>query len=225
MKEIPDQETRIAAVLTGTVDFLDVVSSDFYQEALDNADQVAIHIGIPGAQPDVMFNTRNPLLGFSESGRKIRQAVQAAVNAEDVMKGYGDPRLWQLCPSLQMCGTPLGGAYRQRGSLQPERRRARQETTRRIRLRRRRDNHTRPDGLPNHPPDSPRASGASSLRRASTPPSARPTGLDSSRRCAASTAGTSSPTGTAATCTIRWSPPTTASAKPPIRKTRRRARS
>ena len=106
MKEIPDQETRIAAVLTGTVDFLDVVSSDFYQEALDNADQVAIHIGIPGAQPDVMFNTRNPLLGFSESGRKIRQAVQAAVNAEDVMKGYGDPRLWQLCPSLQMCGTP-----------------------------------------------------------------------------------------------------------------------
>ena len=106
MKEIPDQETRVAAVLTGTVDFLDVVSSDFYEEALKNSDQVSIHIGIPGAQPDVGFNTRDPLLGFTESGQKIRQAIQAAVNAEDIMKGYGDSRLWQLCPSLQMCGTP-----------------------------------------------------------------------------------------------------------------------
>ncbi len=106
MKEIPDQETRVAAVLTGTVDFLDVVSSDFYEEALENSDQVSIHIGIPGAQPDIGFNTRDPLLGFTESGQKIRQAIQAAVNAEDIMKGYGDPRLWQLCPSLQMCGTP-----------------------------------------------------------------------------------------------------------------------
>ncbi len=106
MKEIPDQETRVAAVLTGTVDFLDVVSSDFYEEALENSDQVSIHIGIPGAQPDIGFNTRDPLLGFTESGQKLRQAMQAAVNAEDIMKGYGDPRLWQLCPSLQMCGTP-----------------------------------------------------------------------------------------------------------------------
>ena len=106
MKEIPDQETRVAAVLTGTVDFLDVVSSDFYEEALKNSDQVSIHIGIPGAQPDIGFNTRDPLLGFTESGQKLRQAIQAAVNAEDIMKGYGDSRLWQLCPSLQMCGTP-----------------------------------------------------------------------------------------------------------------------
>ena len=106
MKEIPDQETRVAAVLTGTVDFLDVVSSDFYEEALKNSDQVSIHIGIPGAQPDIGFNTRDPLLGFTESGQKLRQAMQAAVNAEDIMKGYGDSRLWQLCPSLQMCGTP-----------------------------------------------------------------------------------------------------------------------
>ena len=113
MKEIPDQETRVAAVLTGTVDFLDVVSSDFYEEALKNSDQVSIHIGIPGAQPDVGFNTRDPLLGFTDSGQKIRQAIQAAVNAEDIMKGYGDSRLWQLCPSLQMCGTPMGRAHRQ----------------------------------------------------------------------------------------------------------------
>ena len=37
MKEIPDQETRVSAVLTGTVDYLDVVSSDFYEEALNNS--------------------------------------------------------------------------------------------------------------------------------------------------------------------------------------------
>lgn len=106
MKEIPDQQTRVSAVLTGTVDYLDVVSSDFYEEALDNSDRVSVHIGIPGAQPDIGFNTRDPLMGFDESGRALRQAIQAAVNAEEIMKGYGDDRLWQLCPSLQMCGTP-----------------------------------------------------------------------------------------------------------------------
>ncbi len=110
MIEIPDQQTRVAAVLTGSVDYLDVISGDFYEQALDNADKVGVHIGRPGAQPDIMFNMRSNLVGASERGRLIRLAIQAAVNAEDIMKGYGDPQLWQLCNSMWFCDTVWGQA-------------------------------------------------------------------------------------------------------------------
>ena len=102
--EIPDQETRVAAVLTGEVDSLDVISGDFHQEALDNADKVSIHIGVPGAQPDIGFNLGDPLLGFTEKGRLMRLAIRAAIDAEEIMKGYGESTLWTLCPALQHCG-------------------------------------------------------------------------------------------------------------------------
>jgi peptide/nickel transport system substrate-binding protein len=103
MREIPDQETRVAAVLTGEVDYLDVISSDFLGQALNNPDKVKIHIGRPGAQPNLMFNMLSPLTGTTEKGKKMRLAIRAALNAEEVMKGYG--ALWDLCPSLWHCGT------------------------------------------------------------------------------------------------------------------------
>ena len=106
--EIPDQETRFAAVITGEVDALDVISGDFFEEAKKASDKVAIHIGVPGAQPYIGFNPSNPVLGYTENGRLVRQAIQAAVNAENVMKGYGSPELWFLCPALMHCGTPWG---------------------------------------------------------------------------------------------------------------------
>ena len=102
--EIPDQETRVAAVLTGEVDALDVISGDFYEEAIKNDDKVAIHVGVPGAQPDIGFNLGDPLLGYTEKGRLMRLAIRAAINAEEVMKGYGEKSLWMLCPALQHCG-------------------------------------------------------------------------------------------------------------------------
>ena len=106
--EIPDQETRVAAVVTGEVDALDVISGDFYEEAIKNSDKVAIHIGVPGAQPYIGMNASNPILGYTEKGSLVRQAIAAAVNAEDIMKGYGDSSLWFLCPALMHCGTPWG---------------------------------------------------------------------------------------------------------------------
>ena len=102
--EVPDQLTRVAAVLTGEVDSLDVISSDFYDIALKNSDRVAVHIGVPGAQPDIGFNLGDPLLGFTEKGRLMRLAIRAAIDAEEIMTGYGDPSLWTLCPALQHCG-------------------------------------------------------------------------------------------------------------------------
>ena len=107
--EIPDQETRVAAVLTGEVDSLDVISGDFYGEALDNADKVSVHIGVPGAQPDIGFNLGDPLLGFTEKGKLMRLAIRAAIDAEEIMKGYGESTLWTLCPALQHCGVAWEG--------------------------------------------------------------------------------------------------------------------
>ncbi len=103
--EIPDQATRVAAVLTGEIDALDVISGDFYEEALKNSDKVSVHIGVPGAQPGIGFNVGDSLLGYTEKGRLMRRAIQAAANAEEIMKGYGAPALWGLCPALQLCGT------------------------------------------------------------------------------------------------------------------------
>lgn len=102
--EIPDQETRVAAVLTGEVDSLDVISGDFYEEALKHPDDVSVHIGVPGAQPDIGFNLGDPLLGYTEKGRLMRLAIRAAIDAEEIMKGYGTATLWTLCPALQHCG-------------------------------------------------------------------------------------------------------------------------
>jgi len=112
MIEIPDQQTRMAAVLTDSVDYLDVISGDFYEETVKNADKVSIHVGRPGAQPDIMFNMYDPMIGTpaGESGRLIRKAIQMAVNAEDIMKGYGDPTMWQLCNSMWFCDTVWGQA-------------------------------------------------------------------------------------------------------------------
>ena len=102
--EIPDEATRVASVLTGAVDALDVISGEFYEEALDNADKVSVHIGVPGAQPDIGLNLGDPLLGYTEKGLLMRKAIRAAINAEEVMKGYGAESLWTLCPALQHCG-------------------------------------------------------------------------------------------------------------------------
>jgi peptide/nickel transport system substrate-binding protein len=105
MKEIPDQQTRVAAVLTGEVDFLDVISGDFLSEAQSASDKVSVHIGSPGAQPEIFFNMQSALIGDTPKGRLIRKAVRAALNAEEIMKGFGDPSLWSLCASMWFCGT------------------------------------------------------------------------------------------------------------------------
>ena len=102
--EIPDEATRVASVLTGAVDALDVISGEFYEQALENSDKVSVHIGVPGAQPDIGLNLGDPLLGYTEKGLLMRKAIRAAINAEEVMKGYGEPSLWTLCPALQHCG-------------------------------------------------------------------------------------------------------------------------
>lgn len=105
MLEVPDVETRVAALLTGEVDFLDVISGDFY-DRLRRSDRVQTIIGRPGATPLVFFNKSKPPFDMSPKGLLMRKAIQALVNAEEVMLGYGPKELWTLCPTgIAFCGT------------------------------------------------------------------------------------------------------------------------
>ena len=104
MLEVPDQQTRVAALVTGTVDFLDIMSLDFYEE-LNNNDKVEVAIGRPGSQPIFFFNKAAPPFDDTPEGLLMRRALQALTNAEEIMQGYGPPDLWSTCASLWSCGT------------------------------------------------------------------------------------------------------------------------
>ncbi len=104
MLEVPDQQTRVAALVTGTVDFLDIMSLDFYEELNEN-DKVEVAIGRPGSQPIFFFNKAAPPFDHTPNGLLMRRALQALTNAEEIMQGYGPPDLWSTCASLWSCGT------------------------------------------------------------------------------------------------------------------------
>ena len=104
MLEVPDQQTRVAALVTGTVDFLDIMSLDFYEE-LNNNDKVEVAIGRPGSQPIFFFNKAAPPFDHTPEGLLMRRALQALTNAEEIMQGYGPSDLWSTCASLWSCGT------------------------------------------------------------------------------------------------------------------------
>ena len=104
MLEVPDQQTRVAALVTGTVDFLDIMSLDFYEELNEN-DKVEVAIGRPGSQPIFFFNKAAPPFDHTPKGLLMRRALQALTNAEEIMQGYGPPDLWSTCASLWSCGT------------------------------------------------------------------------------------------------------------------------
>ncbi len=104
MLEVPDQQTRVAALITGEVDFLDIMSLDFYDQ-LNNNPKVEVAIGKPGSQPIFFFNKAAPPFDHTPNGLLMRQAMQALTNAEEIMQGYGPSDLWSTCSSLWSCGT------------------------------------------------------------------------------------------------------------------------
>lgn len=109
MIEVPDQETRAAALITGEVDFLDIMSLDFYN-TLQKSPRVEVEIGKPGSQPIFHFNKSIPPFDMTPKGLLMRRAVQALTNAEEIMQGYGPRELWTLCPSMWSCGTFFANA-------------------------------------------------------------------------------------------------------------------
>ena len=102
--EIPEVETRMAAVLTGEVDFVDQVPLDFYERLEDS--RVAKPIVGAGPQPVAFFHLKNPPFDQTESGKLLRQAVFVGANPKEVMQGYGPEQLWKVCSYWWGCDTP-----------------------------------------------------------------------------------------------------------------------
>lgn len=103
MSEVPDQATRVAALLTQQADFSEGIAGDLLPTLEDSPSVTVDTIG-PWAAPWLVYNHLHP--PFND--QRARLAVQAVVNREEYMRaGYGPEFLWETCAALFMCGGPL----------------------------------------------------------------------------------------------------------------------
>jgi peptide/nickel transport system substrate-binding protein len=100
--EIPDEEVKIAGLRTGEWDMVDGASLDFFKD-LDADPSIGVGLYKPGHMSGVNLKHDYP----PTDNLKVRQAIQAAIDAEAYMSALGDSDLWQLCPAIFFCGTPL----------------------------------------------------------------------------------------------------------------------
>lgn len=100
---VPDSAVRIAGVQRGEYHFADNVPSDEYDRLRADRNLVPYVADVP-IWLSAVFNHRSPLM----SNRKIRQAFQASVDHEAVMRAaYGHQRFWRIEPGLMPKGAPL----------------------------------------------------------------------------------------------------------------------
>ncbi len=93
---VPDPAVRIAGVKRGEYLFAETVPPDEYDRLRADADLVP-YTSQTATWLTAVFNHRSPLMG----NKKIRQAFQAALDQEAVMRAsYGNPRFWRLDPGL-----------------------------------------------------------------------------------------------------------------------------
>ena len=112
--EIPEAQTRVAALKAGEVDFLDVIPPDFIDEIQSDPNLQAL-ISIPGAQYFVGLNMWEGAFEMTEKGKLMRQAVQAAVDADEVMALFGPSDMWTTCASMWACGTRYANTSVEKG--------------------------------------------------------------------------------------------------------------
>ena len=105
--EVPEAQTRVAALVTKQVDFLDIIPPDFLG-SIDAEPGVEALISRPGAQYFVNINKATELFGMTDSGLNMRKALQALMDNDEVMAGFGRDDMWMTCPSMWACGTRYG---------------------------------------------------------------------------------------------------------------------
>ena len=106
--EVPETQTRVAALVTGQVDFLDIIPPDFVGEIERNPELTAL-ISQPGAQYFVEFNKWDGSpFEMTEKGQLMRKAIQALVDTDEIMASFGPEDMWMTCASMWACGTRYG---------------------------------------------------------------------------------------------------------------------
>ena len=110
--QIPDVTTRVAALLTQTVDYVeDNINDDLprYQDA----GGIEILLIPGGSQPWLRMNHIWP--PFDDV--RVRRAVMMAYNQEDPLTAsYGDEFFWRTCPTIYQCGSVMGDAVGDAGA-------------------------------------------------------------------------------------------------------------
>jgi peptide/nickel transport system substrate-binding protein len=93
---MPDVATRVAALESGEVDFADDLQADSYARIKENPKLKPIIVR-PYAWAIGVFNKKEGLM----TNQKLRQAIQAAIDVEPVMKAaVGNPLFYRLDPGL-----------------------------------------------------------------------------------------------------------------------------
>ena len=99
--DVPAIETKIAGLKTGEWDVIDSVTMDFFEE-LSADPNIGIET-VPGMYTPLDLN----VISVPASYRGLRQAIQAAIDIEELMYALGPDDLWTLCPARYRCGYAL----------------------------------------------------------------------------------------------------------------------
>ncbi|MCH8205543.1 MAG: hypothetical protein IH956_00885 [Chloroflexi bacterium] len=89
--DVPDGNTKMAALETGQLDFADIMSNDFLEIVRGNKRLVAAIVS-PDHSPGMFINKSIPPF----NSVKARVAVQLVINYRDAMSTFGPPGTWQL---------------------------------------------------------------------------------------------------------------------------------
>ena len=114
---IPDAATAMAAMQTGSMDWLEQPSADLLSLVARRTDLTVSTLDPVGTYVLLRFNSLHP--PFDDVA--VRRAVLHAVNQADYMQAMvGDPARYSICKAFFPCGTPLStgaGSAAMDGSL------------------------------------------------------------------------------------------------------------
>ena len=104
LQVLPDTMTAVNALINGEVDFIESVPADM-APLLDGQEGLTLKVNNPlGWQGHLRMNHLHPPF----DNVKIRRALLMAINQEDFMRAQvGDPKLYKVCYSFFICGTPM----------------------------------------------------------------------------------------------------------------------
>jgi len=103
---VPEEASRIAALLTGQVDFIGGISGDSRAQ-LEAAPDTNVYVDMTSA---LRIGTWPNHVKGPMSDARVRRAVMMAYPKEDaLLANTGAPDLYRLCGSLMICDTRWGG--------------------------------------------------------------------------------------------------------------------
>ncbi|HBY96276.1 MAG: ABC transporter substrate-binding protein [Ardenticatenaceae bacterium] len=95
---VPDQATRVAGILSGDYDYVDEAPRDQYPQLKTNP-KVKIALDHTWRMAEDIINLKSAIT----SDQKLRQAMQAVLNCEEILKAsQGLPEFYRLSPSLML---------------------------------------------------------------------------------------------------------------------------